>query len=57
MNGRTALVTLTVGTPAVGGWCDTCNLPSRISWPLYAMTPRGVLPLGTYDVCGNEDEL
>ena len=53
MNGRTVLVTPTVGTPTVGGWCDTCNLPSRISWPLYAITPQGVRPLGDYVMCGD----
>ncbi|GAA1881837.1 hypothetical protein GCM10009773_07870 [Williamsia serinedens] len=53
MTGHDVRVGTSVGTPTVGGWCDTCNLPSGISWPLYAITPRGVLSLGTYDTCAD----
>lgn len=39
---RYITVHLVVGTPVPGLWCTVCALPSRVRFPLYRLSSRGV---------------
>lgn len=37
--------------PQVGIWCDECQLPSVVKFPIIAMSMEGVGPAGTWAGC------
>ncbi len=49
--GSTVVVVPEPGTPDTGLWCDHCQLPSLVRFPMNAVLPNGVLPLGYLDLC------
>lgn len=48
---RTKTMSLTLGNPTTGLWCDTCLLPSRYEVPLYVLGDDGPLNVGVFDRC------
>ena len=50
---RPTIVTVAplLGTPETGLWCDTCNLPSLVRYPVTAVLPTGVLAMPDLHLC------
>lgn len=55
MAGRSDAVCVPVvaqlGDPVEGGWCDSCQLSTLITWPIIGLLPSGTVPLGTAHCC------
>lgn len=39
---RVLSVYTVMGEPEMGVWCDVCQLPSKIVWPVSLLTANGV---------------
>lgn len=49
--GSVVFLPLATGTPAVGLWCETCMLPSRVEASVYALGPDGPTEIGISSRC------
>lgn len=42
---------IVVGEPLTGLWCDGCQLPARVRFPLHLLSEAGVSPFGWTEAC------
>jgi hypothetical protein len=42
---------IVLGEEEVGIWCEVCQLPARVRWPLLLMSELGVAPFGVTEHC------
>lgn len=45
------VATIEHGEPRVGGWCDSCALPSVVEFDVLIISEHGVSTLGVYRFC------
>lgn len=50
---RTLVLRIEMGTPTVGQWCDTCNLPAHVAIPIHNLADDGVNRIGEMKRCLN----
>jgi hypothetical protein len=50
------VVMVTPGEPETGLWCDRCNLPSLVRFPLYLTSEEGSSPCGVGWTCPGCDD-
>lgn len=51
MPSRSLTIYVYPGEPVPGLWCDQCQLPSGVEWPLVTLTPSGVGTLQPFIAC------